>query len=134
MYRSSQKRCSSKKSSKKIYQIQGKTPVLESLFNKYSGQRLATLLKKRLHQRFFLWICKVFKNTYFTEHFPTNSSFSTLSHSFILQRSFIYLFDPSFVRKRDKNSKFTHFFPFANTFYAQNINTRNHVSLMQEYY
>ena len=76
-------------------------------------------------------------------HFLTNSSFSNLSHSFIRQRSFIYLFEPSCVRKSNKNSQFWHFFPFANTFYTlyceciltivRNINTRNHVSLIQEY-
>ena len=37
-------------------------------------------------------------------------SFCNSSHSFILQRNFIYLFKSSFVRKIDKNSQFCHLF------------------------
>ena len=72
-----------------------------------------------------------------------NSSFSDLFHSFILQRSFMYLLEPSFVRKSDKNPQFWHLFILqihfilyiVKAFYTidQNINTRNHVSLMREY-
>ena len=50
--------------------------------------------------------CEVFKKAFLTKHFPTNSSFSNLSHKFILQRSFIYLLEPSFVRKIDKTHNF----------------------------
>ena len=51
-----------------------------------------------------------FESTFFTEHFLTTSSFCNSSHSFILQRGFIYLLKPSFVRKIDKNSQFCHLF------------------------
>ena len=52
----------------------------------------------------------------------------------------MYLFEHSFVRKTNKDSQFWHLFILqihfiVNAFYTidQNINTRNHVSLMQEY-
>ena len=57
-----------------------KTPVPESLFNKVAGLSPATLLKKRLcescnfiqkdtlAQVFSCEFCKIFKNTFFTEH------------------------------------------------------------------
>ena len=46
--------------------------------------------------------CEISKNTFFTEHL------CNLSHSFISQRSFIYLFK-SFVRKMEKTHNFAVF-------------------------
>ena len=60
--------------------------------------------------------CEVFKKAFFTERFPTNSSFSNLSHKFILQRSFIYLFEPFLLEKLTKLTILASFH-FANTFY-----------------
>ena len=42
--------------------------MLESLFDKVTGPRPAALLKKRLQHRRFLWICEMFKNTFFIQH------------------------------------------------------------------
>ena len=47
--------------------------------------------------------CEISKNTLFTEHL------CNLSHSFISQRSFIYLFKSFFVRKMDKTHNFAIF-------------------------
>ena len=41
------------------------TPVLESLFNKVAGLRLATLLKIRLQYNVSFEYGKIFKSTYF---------------------------------------------------------------------
>ena len=54
--------------------------------------------------------CEIFKIIIFTEHLPAIASICTSSLSFILQRSFIYLFKPSFVGKMYKNSQFCHLF------------------------
>ena len=76
---------------------------------------------------------EISKNTFFTEHLRN------LSHSFISQRSFIYLFKPSFVRKMDKTHNFA-IFSFCQYilysllwmyFIDQNINTWNHISSMR---
>ena len=114
---------------KNFTKIKRKQLCWSLFFNKDSGQM------------FSYEFSEVFKNNFFTEHFPTTSSFCNLSHRFILQRSLIYLFEPSFVRKIDKNSQFCHLFILqiyfmlyiVNAFYTtdQNINTRNHVSLMR---
>ena len=128
---------------KNLTKFKGKHLCWSLFFNKDPGLRPATLLRKRLQQRFFPWILWSFQEHLFTEHFPTTSSFSNLSHSSILQRSFMYLFEPSFVRKVDKNSQFWHLFILqihfilyiAKAFYIidQNINRRNYVSIVQEY-
>ena len=129
---------------KNFTKFKGKHLYWSLFLNKDSGLRPATLLENRLQQKgFSCEFCKNFKNTFFTEHFPMNSSFSDLFHSFILQRSFIYLLEPSFVKKSDKNPQFWHLFILqihfilyiVKAFYTidQNINTRNHVSLMREY-
>ena len=76
---------------------------LYSPFNRVSGLRPAALLKKRFHTGDSGKFCEISKNTFSTEHVRN------LSHSFILQRSFIYLFKPSFVRKMDKTHNFAIF-------------------------
>ena len=103
---------------KEFHKIHLKTPVLKSYFNRVSGLRAVTLSKK---------------NTFFTEHLRN------LFHSFILQRSFIYLFKPSFVRKIDKIHNFVVFsfckYPLYSLlwmyFIDQNINTWIHISSMR---
>ena len=50
-----------KKCSWKLHKVHRKTPMLESLFNKIVGPRSATIFKKRLRQRVFLWILWNFK-------------------------------------------------------------------------
>ena len=50
--------------------IHKKALVLESLFNKDVGQRMATL-KKDFGVGIFLWICEIFKNTFSME--PRNT-------------------------------------------------------------
>ena len=93
--------------------------MLEPLF---SGLSPATLLEKRfLQRREFCEFCKIFKNTFFTEHFGV-TYFCNSSYSFILQRSFIYSFKPSFVRKIDKNSQFCHLFCLQIHFILFNVN------------
>ena len=80
-----------------------------SLFlNKVLGLRSITL-KKKLQHRCFPVNFVNFVN-FFTEHLPAIASFHNSPRSFILQRSFIYLFKSSFVRKIDKNSQFCHIF------------------------
>ena len=51
-----------KQCSWKLHKVQGKTPMLESLFNNIVGPRPATIFKKRLWQRVFLWILWNLKN------------------------------------------------------------------------
>ena len=43
-------------------------------FDKVAGLRPATLLKKRLWQSCFLWICEIFKNTFFYRTPPVAAS------------------------------------------------------------
>ena len=119
---------------KKFHKIHLKTPMLESYFNRVSGLRAATLLKKEIPTqvssgKFY----EISKNTFFTEHLRN------LSHSFISQRSFIYLFKPSFVRKMDKIQNFAVFslcqYLLYNLlwmyFIDQNINPWIHISSMR---
>ena len=47
--------------SEKLHKIHGKTPVLESLFNKTPTQV------------FSYEFCDIFKNTFFTEHLPATA-------------------------------------------------------------
>ena len=81
-------------------------------FNKVSDLRPTTLLKKRLRHRCFQEFYESFDNTFFIEYLSAITSFPNLSHSFISQRGFIYLFKLSFVRKIVKTHN------FANTFYT----------------
>ena len=60
--RNSHQRCSFKKSLRKIHK---KTPVPEPLFNKFAGQRPATLLIKRLWHRCSWEFCVILKKTLF---------------------------------------------------------------------
>ena len=116
---------------KNFTKFKGKHLCWSLFFKKDSGLRPATLLKKRLQQKFFLWILWSFQEHLFYRTLP-NDFFSNLSHSFILHRSFIYLFGPSFVRKIHKNSQFWYLFILqihlvlyiVNVFYTidQNIN------------
>ena len=77
--------------------------------------------------------CEISKNTFFTEHLRN------LSHSFISQRSFMYLLNPFFVRKMDKNHNFAIFWFCQCILYSllwmyfidQNINTWNDISSMR---
>ena len=96
---------------KKFHKIHLKTPVSESLFNRLSGLRPASLLKKRLQHRCFQVNFAKFLRT------PFLHNTSVISLSFISQRSFIYLFKPSFVRKMDKTHNFAIFY-LINPFYA----------------
>ena len=132
---------------KKFTKFKGKHLCWSLFFNKDWGLGPATLLKKRLQQNFFLWILWSVKNTFFTEHFPKTFSFSNLSRSqfHYFQRSFLHLFEPSFVRKIDKNSQFWYFFSLqirligtlchceCILYCRSYINTRNHVLFMQKY-
>ena len=59
---------------KRFHQVDGKTPVLDSLFNKDSDLRPVTLLRKGSNKGVF----------FFTDCFPTTSLFCNSSHSFIL--------------------------------------------------
>ena len=52
--RSSHKWCSIEKLSLRFRNIQRKTPVLESLFNKFAGPQACNFVKKRLQHRCFL--------------------------------------------------------------------------------
>ena len=112
---------------------------------RYSLKKLpetCNFIKKEIPTKVFCWkFCEIFKNTFFTEHFTTTSSFCNLSHSFILQRSFIYLFKPSFVRKIKKRTHNFAIFSFCKFilysilwthFTDQNIKTRNHVSVARK--
>ena len=55
-FRSSHQKCSIKKIVLKVLNIQGKTSMLESLFNKVQGWRAATLLNRDSNTGVFLWI------------------------------------------------------------------------------
>ena len=88
---------------KKSHKIHLKAPVLESLFNRVSGSRLATLLKGRLQHRCFQVNFVKFLRT------PFLQNTSVICLSLISQRSFMYLFKPSFVRKMDKTHNFAIF-------------------------
>ena len=109
---------------KQFHKIQRKTPCWSLFFNKVLALRPATLLKKRLQQRCFPVNFVKFLRTPFLQNtsqqlplFVVNSS-----HSFNLQRSFIYLFKPFFVRKIDKNSQFSHHFIFQIHFILYIVN------------
>ena len=89
---------------KQFRKIHLKTPVLESYFNRVSGLRIVTLLKKETPTQVFSGkFYEISKNTFYTEHLRN------LSHSFISERSFTYLFKPPFVRKMDKIHNFAIF-------------------------
>ena len=124
LHRSNHQRCSLKKEFfKNFTKFKGKHLCWSLFFNIDSGLRPATLLKKRLQQRCFpVNFVKFSRTPFFTEHFPTTSSFCNLSHSFILQRSFIHLFQPSFARKIEKNSLFCHLFILQIYFVRNTVN------------
>ena len=52
----------------------GKRMCQSFFFDKVAGLRPATLLKKRLWQSCFLWICEIFKNTFFYRTSPVAAS------------------------------------------------------------
>ena len=93
-----------KKFSKLFSKLKGKHLCCSLFFDKNTGLRPATLIRKRLQQRCFAVNFVNFSRTPFLQN-----TFRHLSHSFILQRNFIYLFEPS-VRKILKNSRFYHLF------------------------
>ena len=100
LYRSSRQRSSLKK-------------VFLKNFTKFTGKYLYWSLffkKENPPKVFSCEFCEIFKNTFLTEHLLASASFCNSSHSFILQRSFICLFKPSFVTKINKNSQFYHIF------------------------
>ena len=66
--------------------------------------------------------CKIFNIIFFREHLLAIASFRNLSHSFILQRSFIYLFKPSFVRKINKKLTILSSFHFQIHFILHIVN------------
>ena len=81
--------------------------MLESLFDKVASPRPVTLLKKRLQHRCFLWICEMFKNTFFYSTPASDcgaitglkSTFcSIFCHCFIFFLSLRYFY-PSVVHK-----------------------------------
>ena len=63
-----------------------------SFFNKVTGVRPATLLKKRLwHRRFSVNFVKFLRTNFFTEHLWTASSIHTSSHLFQhMQQAFAF--------------------------------------------
>ena len=64
-----------KRCSQKFRKIHKKTPLPESLFNKVSGLRPATVLKKRLwHRCFPVNFAKFLKTPFFTEQFSLQNS------------------------------------------------------------
>ena len=84
--------------------------MLESLFKKVLGLRPATLLKKETPRQVLSGI---------TEDLQAIAFFCNLSHSFISERNFKYLFKPN-LRLLEKPTKLTILlsFHFANTFYT----------------
>ena len=56
---------------KNVAEIHMKTPVLESLFNKFAGLKVYNFTKKRLQHRCFLSILGNF-NAFFTPSVPTS--------------------------------------------------------------
>ena len=64
-----------KRCSQKFRKIHSKTPVPESLFDKVTGLRPATLFKKKsLTQIFSFEFCEISKNTFFTEQLRATAS------------------------------------------------------------
>ena len=105
---------------KKFRKIHQKTPVLDSLFKRFSGLRPGTLLKKRLQHRCFQVNFVTFLRT------PFSQNTSVICSNLLLL---------------EKWTKLTILLSFvlANTFYTllwmhfidQNINTWNHISSMR---
>ena len=56
LFRSSHRKCYMKKAVLKVLNLHRKTPMLESLFNKFQYWRSATLLKRDSNTGIFLWI------------------------------------------------------------------------------
>ena len=74
-YGSSHQRCSVRKGVlRNLAKFTGKDLCQSLFFNKVSGLRPATLLKKRLAQVFSCEFCEIFKNIFFTEHLWTTAS------------------------------------------------------------
>ena len=72
---SSHCRCSVKKGDLKNFAKSIGKHLCQSLFfNKVAGLRSATLLKKRLWHRCFVWILRNFKNAFCTQHLWTTGS------------------------------------------------------------
>ena len=65
--RSSHRMCSVKRGVLKLLKFHGKTPVLESLFNKVASLRLQ-------HRCLPVKICEIFKNIYFEEYLRTKEN------------------------------------------------------------
>ena len=97
---------------KKFHKIHLKTPMLESYFNRVSGLRAVTLLKKRFQHRCFRVNFMKFLRTTFLQ----NTSVICLTVSFHKQVSYIC----SNLLLLEKWTKFTVLlcFHFAKTFYT----------------
>ena len=138
LYRSSHQTCSLKKVFiKNFTKIIGNTCVSVSFLMKPEA---CNFIKKETPTKIFsCQFCESFKNTFFTKHFKTASSFCNSSHTFILQKCFIYLFKPNLLEKLTKAHNFAIFLFCKYILYStlrmhftdENINTRNHVSLMR---
>ena len=102
LYRSSHQRCSLKKVFLKNFtKFTGKHLYWSLFFNKDSRLSSASLLKKKLQQSCFPvnFVKFSIQEHLFYRNFMMTSSFCNSSHSFILQRSFIYLLKPCFLTK-----------------------------------
>ena len=90
IYRSSHWRCSIKKCVLKNFaKFTGKHLHQRLFFNNAAGLRPATLLKKRLRQRFFLWILRNFWGKISIEHIWATASIYTSTHSWDWAEHFI---------------------------------------------
>ena len=97
---------------KKSHKIHLKAPVLESLFNRVSGSRLATLLKGRLQHRCFLVNFVKFLRTPFLQ----NTSVIYLTVSF--HKETLYICSNFLLLEKWKKLLIFPSFHFANAFYA----------------
>ena len=71
---SSHPRCSVRKDVLRNFtKFTGRHLCQSFFFNKVAGLRSATLLKKTLTQVFSCEFCKIFRNTFFTEHLWTTA-------------------------------------------------------------
>ena len=141
LYRSSHQRCSLKKVFLKNFsKFLGKHLCWSLFFNKVSGQRPATLLKKRLQQRCFPVNFMKFLKTPFWQ----NTSWWLLLFVIHLTVSFckkvLYIYSNLLLLEKSTKTHNFAIFSFCKCilssilwmhFIDQTINTRNHVLLMK---
>ena len=97
---------------KKFHKIHLKTPVSESLFNRVSGLRPASLLKKRLQHRCFQVNFAKFLRTPFLQ----NTSVISLTVSF--HKEVLYICSNLLLLEKWTKLTILLSFHFANTFYT----------------